>query len=81
MLDKLSQMTDDPLALQRISMVADMTKDVSGVLAFIAQRARVQLQQDDRQRAEENRQKDELIRSLEASLAAQRCEEVASGNR
>ena len=71
-LEQLSEMTNDTLLLARITTAIDMVRDASGYIAFIASRSRAELHQQERQR-------EELIKELQASIEARKCE-VTSGS-
>lgn len=69
-IEGLSQQTNDRIMLDRLTTAIDEVKHAAGYLAFVASRARAELQQQERQ-------KDEIIRQYESSLAALRCREVS----
>lgn len=69
-LDRMSQMTDDPIIRHQIQQGIIFVDNLAGVMTTVTQRANALLGMEERQR-------NETIRQYEASIAAQRqCAEV-----
>jgi hypothetical protein len=73
-LEEMSQSTNDPAVLERLTLASKMVKGAANYVGFVGALARTQ-------QARASRQTEELIRGLRARAEAKGCAEVGDGSR